>query len=275
MPHPVKLAILEGNEALLAKMQASFSQSDTIDLCFCASNGTAAFEAILEHKPDVLLMDVILPGRDGFGIMQQLIDAKALPLVIVISALGQDVFVQKAFKMGASYFMRKPFEMEILRARLWDVVNGTHLHAAELVSIPPPVPVRPVGLSVLPGKSEARLLDERIATIFISVGIPAHIKGYQFLRDAVKLAIDTPDIINSITKKLYPAIAVRYTTSASKVERAIRHAIEVAWSRGRIDYINTLFGVKVYSKNEKPTNGEFIALLADKMLIEGLGASGA
>ena len=112
-------------------------------------------------------------------------------------------------------------------------------------------------------------LEEKITNIFITVGIPAHIKGYQFLREAIKLAIVNPEIINSITKKLYPTIAEKYDTSASKVERAIRHAIEVAWNRGKIENINNLFGIKVYSSNEKPTNGEFIALVADKMLIEG------
>ncbi|HEY8424243.1 MAG TPA: sporulation initiation factor Spo0A C-terminal domain-containing protein, partial [Clostridia bacterium] len=111
--------------------------------------------------------------------------------------------------------------------------------------------------------------DEKITNIFISVGIPAHIKGYHFLREAIKMTIENPEIINSITKKLYPSIAKKFDTSSSKVERAIRHAIEVAWNRGKIENINSLFGVKVYNSNEKPTNGEFIALVADKMLIEG------
>ena len=113
-------------------------------------------------------------------------------------------------------------------------------------------------------------MDENISNVFITVGIPAHIKGYQFLREAVKMAIVNPDIINSITKKLYPEVAKRFNTSASKVERAIRHAIEVAWNRGKIENINSLFGVRVYSPNEKPTNGEFIALVADKMLLESV-----
>ncbi len=112
-------------------------------------------------------------------------------------------------------------------------------------------------------------LEEKISNIFITVGIPAHIKGYQFLREAIKLAVKQPEIINSITKELYPRVADQFSTSPSKVERAIRHAIEVAWNRGKIENINAVFGIKVYSNNEKPTNGEFIALVADKMLIEG------
>lgn len=115
-----------------------------------------------------------------------------------------------------------------------------------------------------------KTLEERITNIFISVGIPPHIKGYQYLREAIKLSIEDPDIINSITKKLYPSVAEKFATSSSKVERAIRHAIEVGWNRGKIENINSLFGVRVYSQNEKPTNGEFIALVADKLLLESV-----
>ena len=118
-------------------------------------------------------------------------------------------------------------------------------------------------------KRSQRTLDEKLANIFITVGIPAHIKGYQFLREAIKMAIDSPEIINSITKKLYPSIADKFATSPSKVERAIRHAIEAAWNRGKIENINNIFGIKIYTASDKPTNGEFIALLADKMIMEG------
>lgn len=141
-------------------------------------------------------------------------------------------------------------------------------------------PVSPQGLEerivdVLKNENEIslqptnKILEEKISNIFISIGIPAHIKGYQFLREAVKLAVEKPDIIGSITKKLYPTIAERFETSSSKVERGMRHAIEVAWNRGKIENINSLFGLKIYSSNEKPTNGELIALIADKMIMEG------
>ena len=117
--------------------------------------------------------------------------------------------------------------------------------------------------------SSGKKIDERISHIFITVGIPAHIKGYQFLRSAIKLAVENPSIINSITKQLYPAIAKQFATTPSKVERAIRHAIEVGWNRGRADRVNDIFGVKAFDRKDKPTNGEFIALIADKMLLEG------
>lgn len=153
--------------------------------------------------------------------------------------------------------MIKPCSHENLAARLKDL-SGSERPAVQ------PSGSRPVRAPV--NKS----LDEKITNIFITVGIPAHIKGYQFLREAIKMAIDNPDIINSITKRLYPEVAERFSTSPSKVERAIRHAIEVAWNRGKIENINSLFGVRVYNHNEKPTNGEFIALVADKMLLESV-----
>ncbi len=177
--------------------------------------------------------------------------------ILVLSALSQDAFIAKAAGLGADYYMIKPCSHENLAARLKDL-SGSERPAVQ------PSGSRPVRAPV--NKS----LDEKITNIFITVGIPAHIKGYQFLREAIKMAIDNPDIINSITKRLYPEVAERFSTSPSKVERAIRHAIEVAWNRGKIENINSLFGVRVYNHNEKPTNGEFIALVADKMLLESV-----
>ena len=168
----------------------------------------------------------------------------------VHSALSQETFVEKAMKLGAIYYLAKPFNGDVFLKRLKESTT--------------------VIAKNQPSKSGTRELDEKISNIFITVGIPAHIKGYQFLREAIKMAISEPEIINSITKKLYPSIAKKFDTSSSKVERAIRHAIEVAWNRGKIENINSLFGVKVYSDNDKPINGEFIALVADKMLLEGV-----
>ena len=153
---------------------------------------------------------------------------------------------------GASYFLCKPIGLDIVESRIKDVFGLEN--SAQITKVKP----------------RNRALEEKISNIFITVGIPAHIKGYQFLREAIKMAIFEPDIINSITKRLYPTIAERFQTTPSKVERAIRHAIEVSWNRGKIENINNIFGIKVYSANEKPTNGEFIALVADKMLLEGV-----
>ena len=156
--------------------------------------------------------------------------------------------------MGADYFMIKPVDIDGLISRIGEVAKIGQQQAGAVMQRANP---------------KQKQLEEKISNIFITVGIPAHIKGYQFLREAIKLAVKQPEIINSITKELYPRVADQFSTSPSKVERAIRHAIEVAWNRGKIENINAVFGIKVYSNNEKPTNGEFIALVADKMLIEG------
>lgn len=197
---------------------------------------------------DVVVMGLVYPGMDGFELIQKAKEKFGkLPKIIIVSGLSNNGFVGKALNLGVDYYMLKPVNLELLESRILDVLNTNTIKIKS---------------------SKTRALEEKISNIFITVGIPAHIKGYQFLREAIKLAIESPEIINSITKKLYPSIAERFQTNASKVERAIRHAIEVAWNRGKIENINNLFGIKVYNSNEKPTNGEFIALVADKMLLE-------
>lgn len=224
--------------------------NEKFNMIATTSNGAELINLIRESKPDVVITDLILPELDGFAVMEKLKDENINTNIIVHTGLSLNGFVNKAINLGAKYYAIKPFNPQILLERIEEIVSVD-------------TPSNQI-LSSSMGK-----MEEKITNIFITVGIPAHIKGYQFLREAIKLAIANPEIINSITKRLYPTIAQKYSTSASKVERAIRHAIEVAWNRGKIENINNVFGLKIYSSNEKPTNGEFIALVADKMLIEG------
>lgn len=217
------------------------------------TDGASLLELVKANRPDVVVMDLVLPQLDGFAVMEKLKNDGIDTNIIIHTSLSLNGFVNKAMKLGAKYYAIKPFNASVLIDRIQDVFQTVGSESTIQSSN-----------NVHMGK-----VEEKITNIFITVGIPAHIKGYQFLREAIKLAIVNPEIINSITKKLYPTIAEKYSTSASKVERAIRHAIEVAWNRGKIENINSVFGLKVYSSNEKPTNGEFIALVADKMLIEG------
>jgi two-component system response regulator (stage 0 sporulation protein A) len=222
-------------------------------------------ETIEEGGVDVVLLDFILKSGDGFGALEKIaqIDITKRPKVIIVSALSHKEFINKAISLGASGFIAKPYSVSTLISKMTEVVEvGT---VEEVVVMEDYNSLMPKAKN----PSEQRAFEQKITNIFISVGIPAHIKGYQFLREAIKLCAANPAIINSITKQLYPSIAERFQTSASKVERAIRHAIEVAWNRGRIESINNMFGFKVYGQNDKPTNGEFIALIADRMLIEG------
>lgn len=226
-----------------------FKTRGNFDVVGNKSSGPEIIDEVVRLKPEFLIMEVMLSGVDGFTVFETLKNKMggSCPKVVFISSLTHSGFVAKAMKEGASYFMVKPISPQILEERILDLLKP----------------------SVKEGSKESKGLDEKISNIFISIGIPAHIKGYQFLREAVKLAVEKPEIIGSITKKLYPTIAERFETSSSKVERGMRHAIEVAWNRGKIENINSLFGLKIYSSNEKPTNGELIALIADKMIMEG------
>lgn len=213
-------------------------------------DGEEAINLIEANEYDMIILDLILPHIDGFEIIEQAKNKNPKTKIIVISSLSSETFIKKAVSFGASYYMLKPVSEKLIIKRVKDLLDEDRL--ANLTTL----------------RSDSKEIDEKITNLFITVGIPAHIKGYQFLREAIKLAMDDPELINAITKKLYPSIAERFDTSASKVERAIRHAIEVAWNRGKIGNINSLFGLTIYSNNEKPTNGEFIALVADKMLLE-------
>ena len=243
------IMIVDDNKDFTTEAEKYFSSRPDSEVIATAADGAEALDILRTAEPDVLLLDLVMPNLDGFSVLEQM--DKRGTRVIVVSALSQDTFIAKAMHLGADYYMMKPVSMANLAARVFDA----------------PVKRRDNAVAV---NVKSKSMDEKITNVFITVGIPAHIKGYQFLREAVKMAIVNPDVINSITKRLYPDVAAKFSTSPSKVERAIRHAIEVAWNRGKIENINSLFGVRVYSQHEKPTNGEFIALVADKMLLESV-----
>lgn len=254
----VSFLLADDDSALVETVGAHFESSTSCQLMGVAGNGRDAIQMIEQHNPDIVVLDLVLPYIDGLAVMEHFYKSgKTKTKFIVLSSFTHENFVVKALALGASYYMIKPVNCQLLEQRIVEVCK----HSDEL------------RLTSRGGDNKksykSKNLDERISNIFVSVGIPAHIKGYQFLREGIRLTVDNPQIINSITKGLYPAIATRYSTTSSKVERAIRHAIEVAWNRGKIENINSLFGIKVYTSNDKPTNGEFIALLADKMLLEG------
>ena len=246
----ISIVVVDDDPEFLSSVKFFFAGERGYQLVGTAGSGTEGVKEILRANPDVVILDMILPETDGFEVMSEARLGGSKAKFIVLSGVSGDEYASRAVKNGASQYMLKPVSFLSLKNRIDELFESADL---------PPKTVR---------LAQNRMLDERITNIFISVGIPAHIKGYQFLREAIKMAVACPEIINSITKRLYPEVADRFDTSASKVERAIRHAIEVAWNKGKIENINQIFGVKVYSGNEKPTNGEFIALVADKMLIE-------
>lgn len=241
-----KIYISDTNEAFVRELEELLK--DKYEIVGNSNDGNEVINFLKSNNVDLLLTDIVLASTDGFEVLHQVKTFAKRPKIIVLSNLTHDGFISKTIEEGASYFMIKPVDKSLLIKRIEELLNDK---------------------TVQTKSSKNKPLEEKITNIFITVGIPAHIKGYQYLREAIKMAIENPDIINSITKRLYPAIAEKFETSASKVERAIRHAIEVAWNRGKIENINSVFQLKVYDSNEKPTNGEFIALVADKMIIEG------
>ena len=247
------IVLLQDSKDTIDKIEKDFANDKEFEIVGRATDGISAISLIAEKKPNIVLTELILSGYDGLSVIARIKEMKLKTKVIVLSSFTREGVVTKSMALGAEYFMAKPYNIEVLRQRMKEVLSeeGYEPKLNEY------------------GRSFHEVsLDEKISKIFINVGIPPHIKGYSFLREGVKMAVEEPEIINNITKKLYPSIGEKYNTTASKVERAIRHAIEVAWNRGRIDSINNILGVRAYVGAEKPTNGEFIALVADKMLLE-------
>ncbi len=253
MSERIKLVYADDNSSTLQDLTQYLGGKEGIDVVGTAGNGQDAFELIREKRPDVVVTDLIMPICDGFTLLERIREGALgyRPVVIVVSALSREEIIDRAVRMGAYYFMVKPVDKEALYRRIVDL--SAVKDDSKLIAFPEDV---------------KRSDDEKLSSIFLSIGIPAHIKGYQYLREGIKMVIEDPDRISCITKVLYPGIAEHFSTTPSKVERAIRHAIEVAWTRGRIDNINAIFGYNIYSKNDKPTNGEFIALIADKLILE-------
>ncbi|MDY5219214.1 MAG: sporulation transcription factor Spo0A [Aristaeellaceae bacterium] len=247
----IRVMLADDNQSILGLLADYFSRKDDIELVAAVSDGTEIGDAVRENAPDILVMDIIMPRRDGFMALEEIgrMEPELRPKVIVLTGLARDDFIMRAIRLGASYYMVKPFDMHLLYSRIVEIAGEAQPAVAGCDEI----------------SAAPETLDEQITNLFLTLGIPAHIKGYAYLREAVHMVIDNHDVINRITKELYPGVARRFDTSASKVERAMRHAIEVAWSRGRLDTVNKMYGYKVFDAMDKPTNGEFISCVAEKI----------
>lgn len=256
-----KIVVVDSNEKFCEGLKSYFLESrHSLRVVASFGNIIDALDYISDNAVDIVITDIVIPNADGFDLISEI---KNLGLgrdikIVVASALSGEGFIQKAFSMGVSYYMLKPLNYEVLESRLLDIMKEEFINGNTQNIAPTSVYSKP----------KSKQLDERITNIFITVGIPAHIKGYQFLRDSIIWTVRDTEIINAVTKELYPGIAKRYHTTASRVERAIRHAIEVAWQRGDLDTINKLFGYTIQISKGKPTNSEFIAMLADKIRLQ-------
>ena len=255
----ISVAIADDNERMVEILDSIVKSDNEIQIVGKANNGEDVYHIIKEKEPDVVLLDLIMPKLDGLSVMEKINHDQTIkkhPKFIVISAIGQEGITEDAFNLGAYYYIMKPFDNEMILSRVKSMKhyfeNGVSQNQSN-------------------GCSERGIyenLETDVTDIIHEVGVPAHIKGYQYLRDAIIMVIREPEMLNSITKILYPTIAKRNQTTPSRVERAIRHAIEVAWSRGNMDIINSLFSYTVSTGKGKPTNSEFIALIADKIRLQ-------
>ncbi|MFL8937977.1 sporulation transcription factor Spo0A [Rossellomorea oryzaecorticis] len=247
---------MDDNRELTSLLEDYIASQDDMEVVGIAHNGQECLDLMEEVDPDVLVLDIIMPHLDGLAVLERLREKKTIPNVIMLTAFGQEDVTKKAVDLGASYFILKPFDMENLVSHIRQVSGKSN-----------PI-IKKHSSSRMAAESKPRNLDASITSIIHEIGVPAHIKGYLYLREAISMVYNDIELLGSITKVLYPDIAKKYNTTASRVERAIRHAIEVAWSRGNIDSISSLFGYTVSMSKAKPTNSEFIAMVADKLRLE-------
>lgn len=256
----IKVCLVDDNRELVTLLEEYLESQDDFEVIGVAYNGQECLSMLEEKEPDVLVLDIIMPHLDGLAVLEQLrgSNRNSMPNVIMLTAFGQEDVTSKAVELGASYFILKPFDMENLASHIRQTSGKkTSVFKSSMSNRSNNQPEKKV-----------KSLDANITSIIHEIGVPAHIKGYMYLREAISMVYNDIELLGSITKVLYPDIAKKFNTTASRVERAIRHAIEVAWSRGNIDSISSLFGYTVSMTKAKPTNSEFIAMVADKLRLE-------
>lgn len=253
----LNVAIADDNERMLRLLGEIVANDEDLQVVGTAKDGEEAYQMIKEKEPDVVLLDIVMPKLDGLGVMDKVNNDASIqkhPSFVMISAIGQEQITEAAFARGASYYIMKPFSNEMVISRI-----------KSLQSTPKIPDVRKINPYETVNSVSKSTLEEAVTEMIHDVGVPAHIKGYQYLREAIIMSVLDMDMLNSVTKVLYPEVAKKYQTTPSRVERAIRHAIEVAWSRGKVETIEEMFGYTVSVGKGKPTNSEFIALITDKI----------
>mgnify|MGYP000154098459 FL=1 len=258
----LNVAIADDNEKMVEMLGKLIDEDNELELVGKAHNGEEICKIIQNKEPDVVILDIIMPKVDGLSVMEKIhhdSSLKKVPSFIVVSAVGQERITEDAFNLGADYYVLKPFDTQMLLNRIKHMRNFVTRRSREITR-----------KEVQEEKSvySQRNLETDVTNIIHEIGVPAHIKGYQYLREAIIMSVTNMDMLNSITKILYPGIAKKFDTTPSRVERAIRHAIEVAWSRGKMDTLDDLFGYTISNGKGKPTNSEFIALITDKIRLQ-------
>lgn len=263
----LSVAIVDDNPIILNTLDEILKNEDGLSVIGKAENGEEAINMIKDKTPDVVLLDLIMSKIDGISVVERVKSehpAIKNPAFIILSAVGGEQMAEEAFQAGANYYLMKPFDREALVNKIRHIGGQPRNDQAR--------EVKPRSVKEQPRLSREEYIEEHlekdITRMLHELGIPAHIKGYQYLRDAISMAVQDSEMMTSVTKILYPTIAKKHQTTASRVERAIRHAIEVAWGRGKMETIDEVFGYTVSTGKGKPTNSEFIALISDKITLE-------
>ncbi|ADU29987.1 sporulation transcription factor Spo0A [Evansella cellulosilytica] len=255
----VRVCIADDNRELVMLLEDYINSQEDMSVIGKAFNGQECLELVEKEQPDVLILDIIMPHLDGLAVLEKLNERQLekRPNIIMLTAFGQEDVTKKAVELGAAYYVLKPFDMDTLMNKVRDISGNASTYVKA-----------PTVSTQVYKENKPMNLDASITSIIHEIGVPAHIKGYMYLREAITMVYNDIELLGSITKVLYPDIAKKFNTTASRVERAIRHAIEVAWSRGNIESISKMFGYTVSVSKAKPTNSEFIAMVADKLRIE-------
>lgn len=256
----IKILIADDNREFCGILKDYFNSERDFEIIDVCSNGMEVLDIVEKNNVDVLILDLIMPYMDGIGVLEKLNEANLSkrPKVIILTAFGQENITQKAVQLGADYYILKPFNLQVLGERVRQVARDSKIRSESrgsvaTLTIPQPAP---------------KNLEVEVTKVIHEIGVPAHVKGYQYLRDAIMLVVEEINYLGAVTKELYPTIAQKYDTTPSRVERAIRHAIELAWDRGDLDKINKFFGYTISGEKGKPTNSEFIAIIADRLRLE-------
>ena len=267
MKEKIKILIADDNIDFVSTLITYFNTQEDVEIVATAKDGQDAYNKIITERPTVVLLDVIMPHLDGLGVLEKLVSSNIeLPICIMLSAVGQDNVTAQAINLGAQYYILKPFKMDVLMKRIRELIDKPAEKKSNIPIVTKEAKTNYVDINDQSTKEE--ILEIKVTNIIHEIGVPAHIKGYQYLRDGIIMVVNNIEIINQITKQLYPDLAKKYKTTPSRVERAIRHAIEVAWNRGQIETVDSIFGYTVNSNKGKPTNSEFIAMIADKLRLD-------
>jgi len=261
----INIIIVDDNKEFCTILSEYLLIQKDIDVTGIAENGVEALKLIEEKKPDLIILDIIMPILDGLGVLERLntMDLDPIPRIIVLSAVGQDKITQRAISLGADYYVVKPFDMEVFIKSIRQLLNKT-ICSVEVKKMLSSLDNTEIKIN----KSQPIDMTAQITSIIHEIGVPAHIKGYMYLREAINMVVNDIDLLSAVTKELYPLIGEKFNTTASRVERVMRNAIDVAWSRVQVETINKIFGYSINNEKGKPTNSEFIAMVAYKLRLQ-------